>query len=65
MSAHISAASPEKMDRKTKSRATSGTTNIHQQSSPLGHHKNMEIHYHTREQKNGVNSDFIYKKHKT
>ena len=37
MSALISAASPEKMDGNTKLRATSGTMNIHQQSSPLGH----------------------------
>ena len=36
MSAIISAASPEKkMGRNTKLRATSGTTNIYQQSSPL------------------------------
>ena len=32
-------ASPEKMDRYTKLRTTSGTMNIHQQSSPLGDHK--------------------------
>ena len=39
MSAFISAASPERMDRYTKLRTTSGTMNIHQQSSPLGDHK--------------------------
>ena len=39
ISALISAASPEKMDRHTKLKTTSGTMNIHQQSSPLGHHK--------------------------
>ena len=39
MSALISAASPEKMDRYTKLRTASGTMNIHQQSSPLGDHK--------------------------
>ena len=39
ISALISAASPEKMDRYTKLRTTSGTMNIHQQSSPLGDHK--------------------------
>ena len=33
------------MDRNAKLRATSGTTNIHQQSSPLSHHKYREIHY--------------------
>ena len=39
ISALISAASPEKMDRYTKLRTTSGTMNIQQQSSPLGDHK--------------------------
>ena len=39
ISALISAASFEKMDRYTKLRSTSGTINIHQQSSPLGDHK--------------------------
>ena len=39
ISALISAASPEKMDRCTKLRTTLGTMNIHQQSSPLGDHK--------------------------
>ena len=45
ISALISAASPEKMDRNAKLRATSGTMNIHQQSSPLSYHKYREIHY--------------------
>ena len=35
----ISAASPEKMDRYTKSRTTLGTMNTHQQNSPHGHYK--------------------------
>ena len=39
ISALISAASPEKMDRYTKLRTTSGTMNIHQESIPHGHHK--------------------------
>ena len=39
ISALISAASPEKMDRYTKLRTTSRTINIHQQSSELGDHK--------------------------
>ena len=39
ISALISAASSEKMDRYTKLGTTSGTMNIHQQSSPLGDHK--------------------------
>ena len=39
ISARISAASLEKMDRYTKLRTTSGTMNIHQQSSPLRDHK--------------------------
>ena len=39
ISALVSAASPEKMDRYTKLGTTSGTMNIHQQSSPLGDHK--------------------------
>ena len=39
ISALISAASPEKMDRHTKLRTTSGTMNTHQQSSPLGLYK--------------------------
>ena len=38
ISSLISAASPEKMDRYTKLRTTSGTMIIHQQSSPLGDH---------------------------
>ena len=42
ISALISAASPEKMDRYTKLRTTSGTMNIHQQSSPLSDHKYRE-----------------------
>ena len=40
------AASPEKtMDRNTKLRASSGKTNIHQQSSPLSYRKYREIRY--------------------
>ena len=39
ISALISAAGPEKMDRYTKLGTTSGTMNTHQQSSPLGDHK--------------------------
>ena len=39
ISALSSAASPEKMDKNTKLRTTSGTINIHQQSSPFGHQK--------------------------
>ena len=39
ISALISAASPEIMDRYTKLRTTSGTMNIHEQSSPLVDHK--------------------------
>ena len=35
----VSTARPEKMDRYTKLRTTSGTMNIHQQSSPPGDHK--------------------------
>ena len=35
----ISATSPEKMNSNTKLRTSSGTMNIHQQSSPLCHHK--------------------------
>ena len=50
MSALISAAGPEKMDRYTKLRTTSGTLIIHWQSSPLGHHKYREIHYHKDKQ---------------
>ena len=52
MSALISAASSEKLDRYTKLRASSGTMNIHQQSSPLSHHKYRQIHYHIGEQNN-------------
>ena len=40
----------KKMDRHTKLRTTSGTMNIHQQSSPLGHHKHRGIHYHKGKQ---------------
>ena len=36
----------KEMDRNAKLRATSWTTNIHQQSSSLDHRKHMEIHYH-------------------
>ena len=39
ISALISAASPEKIDRYNKLRTTSGTMNVHQQSSPLGDHE--------------------------
>ena len=39
LSALISAASPEKMDRYTKLRNTSASMNIHQQSGPLGDHQ--------------------------
>ena len=41
------------MDRNAKLRATSGTTNIHQQSGPLSYHKYREIHYDILKQKNG------------
>ena len=43
------------MDRDAKLRATSGTTNIHQQSSPLSYHKYREIHYNKGNKKMGVN----------
>ena len=43
------------MDRSAKLRTTSGTTNIHQQSSPLSYHKYREIHYNIGQQKMGVN----------
>ena len=43
------------MDRNAKLRATSGTTNIHQQSSPLSYHKYREIHYNLMLQKMEVN----------
>ena len=39
ISALISAASPEKMDRYTNLRTTSGTININYQSGPHGDHK--------------------------
>ena len=45
ISALISAASPEKWIEMLKLRTTSGTMNIHQQSSPLSYHKYREIHY--------------------
>ena len=41
ISALISEASPKKMDGYIELRITSGTLNIHQQSSPLGDHKYM------------------------
>ena len=41
------------MDRNAKLRTTSGTTNIHQQSSPLSYHKYREIHYDIGLHKNG------------
>ena len=53
ISALISAASPEKMDRYTKLTTTSRTINIHQQSSPLGDQKYGEIHYHKENKTNG------------
>ena len=37
------------MDRNAKLRTTSGTMNIHQQSSPLSYHKYREIHYNIGE----------------
>ena len=40
------------MDRYTKLRTTSGTTNIHQQSSPLGDHKYRGDHYHKENKTN-------------
>ena len=43
------------MDGNAKLRATSRTTNIHQQSSPLSYHKYREIHYNTGNKKMGVN----------
>ena len=43
------------MDRNAKLRATFGTMNIYQQSSPLSYHKYREIHYNIGEQKKGVN----------
>ena len=45
ISALISGASPEKIHGNAKLRATLGTMNIHQQSSPLSYHKYREIHY--------------------
>ena len=53
MSALISAACPDKMDKKSKLRATSGATNI-QQSSPFSYPKYREIHCKIRA-KNEVN----------
>ena len=53
ISTPISATSVEKMDRYTKLRTTSGTMNMHQQSSPLGDHKYGEIHYHKEKKTNG------------
>ena len=53
MSALISAGSPEEMDRYTKLRTTSGTMNIHQQSSPLGDHKYRGDYYHKENKTNG------------
>ena len=50
ISALSSAASPEKMDKNTKLRTTSGTINIHQQSSPFGHQKYRGDHYHKGKQ---------------
>ena len=41
------------MDRNAKLRTTLGTTNIHQQSSPLNYHKYREIHYNIGKDKNG------------
>ena len=43
------------MDRNAKLRTTSGTTNIHQQSSPLSYHKYRELHYNIGNIKMGVN----------
>ena len=43
------------MDRNAKLRATSGTTNIHQQSSPLSYHKYREIYYNKGNKEMGVN----------
>ena len=51
MSALISAASHDKMDRNAKIRATTRTMNINQQSSPLSYHKYREIH-HNKSNKN-------------
>ena len=53
ISALISAASPEKMDRYTKLRTTSGTMNIHQQSSPHVDHKYRRDYYHRENKTNG------------
>ena len=44
ISALVNAASPENIDKNAKLRATLGTMNIHQQSSPLSYHKYREIH---------------------
>ena len=44
-----------KMDRNAKLRTTSGTTNIHQESSPHSYHKYREIHCNIGQQKMGVN----------
>ena len=57
ISALISATSPEKWIGMFKLRATSGTTNIHQQSSPLSYHKCREIH------KLFLNSIIVYLHH--
>ena len=43
------------MDRNAKLRTTSGTTNIHQQSSPLSYHKYREIHYNIKRLKAELN----------
>ena len=53
ISAVISSASPEKMDRYTKLRTTSETMNIHQQSRSLGDQEYREIHYHKQNKTNG------------
>ena len=52
------------MDRNAKLRTTSGTMNIHQQSSPLSYRKYREIHYNIgykeREEENRRLEDFDY-----
>ena len=61
ISALISAASPEKMDRYTKLRTTSGTMNIHQQSSPLGDHKYRGMGCHVLEENSLLDNNFSSK----
>ena len=55
MSALISAASPEKLDRNAQLRETTGTMNIPQKSGPFSYHKYREIHHNKGNKNMGVN----------